>query len=101
MRRPPRTPRFPYATLFRSPVRPIVPAEWTPVVEMVRDAAAGENVRQAVRLAAVLERAGAGRQMDVAAGELREQRWIAEVRKIVDRDVEVEVVVVGAVHEAL
>ena len=72
-----------------------------PVVEMMRDAAARENPRQPVGLGRVLPRPGAGRQMDVAAGQVMERPAVGQVGGVVDGVVEVEVVVVVAEHEAL
>ena len=65
------------------------------------NAAARQDLRQAVGFAAVLERAGAGRDVDVAGRQLPEHPRVVHVGEIVDRVVEVEVIVVGAVHEAL
>src|SRR5215207_600974 len=52
------------------PVRPVVSAHRAPVVEVMTDAAAGENPREAIGLARFFPRTGAGRDVDVAAGEV-------------------------------
>ena len=83
------------------PIRPVVSAERTPVVQVMPHAAAREDLRHPVRFAAVLERTGPGREVDVAARQVAERPGIVDVGHVVDRVVEVEVVVVGAVHEAL
>ena len=82
------------------PVRPVVSAKGSPIVEMMANPAAREDARQPVCLAAVLERAGSGGDVNVARRQMAEQPRIRDVGHVVDRVVEVEVVVVGAVHEA-
>ncbi len=81
------------------PVGPVVAALGAPIVERVADAFAGEDFGEAVGGAAVLPRACAGGDVDVAGGELSEEPRIAEVREIVHGIVEIEIVVVHAVHE--
>src|SRR4051794_815034 len=78
------------------PIRPIVSALGAPVVEMVRNAAGGENPREAVRFLRVLPRSGARRQVDVATRQMVPRPAVGDVRGVVDGVVEVEVVVVLA-----
>ena len=73
-------------------------AFWAPVVQMMRDAAILEHLGHSVGRAAVLPRATAGREVDVATPVLVEKPGITLVRHIVDRVIEVEVVVVHPVH---
>jgi hypothetical protein len=81
------------------PVRPVVAALWTPIVQRVADALAGKDFGKAIGRAAVLPRAGAGGDVNVAGGELAEEPRIAEIREIVHGIVEIEIVVVHTVHE--
>ena len=83
------------------PVRPVVPALLAPVVEMVRDAAAREDFRETIRGPAVFPRPAAGGDVDVAGGELREHDGVGKIREVIDGIIEIEVVVVEAVHELL
>ena len=61
---------FPHLVM---PIGPFVAALRAPVVEMMRDAAALEHGRHPIGRSGVLPRAGAGREMDVAARELMEK----------------------------
>ncbi len=80
------------------PVGPVVSALRTPIIQMMRDAAGGENLGHAVGRAAVLPRTTAGDEVDVATGVLLEKPGVVLVGHIIDRVIEVEVVVVHAVH---
>ncbi len=80
------------------PVRPFVPALWTPIVQMMSNAAIPENLRHSVGGAAVLPWTTAGHEPDVATRVLAEKPGITLVRHVVDRVIEVEVVVVHTVH---
>src|SRR6266567_9335018 len=82
------------------PVRPVVAALLAPVVEVMRNPAAGENPRQAIRLFRLLPEARARRQMDVAAREMVQRPRIRKAWSVVHGIIEVEIVVVVAVHEA-
>src|SRR6266581_4878707 len=83
------------------PEGPVVPAVRPPIVEMLRDALPRKHFRKLVGRAAVLPRAGTGRDVDVARGQLFEQPRVVEVREIVHRIVEVKIVVVQPIHEFL
>src|SRR5437016_14120357 len=80
------------------PVRPFVPALRAPVVQMMSNAAIPEDLRHSVGGATVLPWATAGYEADVATGVLMEKPGITLVGDIVDRVIEVEVVVIHAVH---
>ena len=80
------------------PVRPFVPALRAPVVQMMRYAAAREHRGHSVGRPAVFPRATAGREVDVATPVLVEKPGVILVGHIVDRVIEVEVVVVHPVH---
>ena len=64
----------------------------------MRNAAVPENLRHSVGRPAVLPRTTAGHEPDVATGVLVEIPWVTLVGHIVHRIVEVEVVVIHAVH---
>src|SRR5713226_3645476 len=81
------------------PIRPVVPALRTPIVEGVANALRGEHFGEAIRRARVFPLAGAGGNVNVAGGELLEHPRIAEVGQVIDGIVEVKVVVVHSVHE--
>src|SRR5581483_8380656 len=80
------------------PVRPFVPAFRTPVVEMMSNAAIPEHFGHSVSGPAVLPRTTAGHEPDVATRVLVEIPGITLVRHVVDRVIEIEVIVVHAVH---
>src|SRR6266540_6894978 len=80
------------------PVRPFVPALWTPIVQMMSNAAIPENLRHSVGGAAVLPWTTAGHEPDVATRVLMEIPGVTLVGHIVHRVIEVEVVVVHTVH---
>src|ERR1700735_3841878 len=83
------------------PEGPVVPAFRTPIVEMMWNSFVRQNIRKPVGRATVFPRAGACGDVDVALCELRHHVSIGEVRKVVDRIVEVSVVVVHSAHEIL
>src|SRR4030095_16387035 len=80
------------------PVGPFVPALRAPVVQMMSDAAIPESLRHSVGRPAVLPRTTAGHESDVATRVLVEKPGITLVGYVVDRIIEVEVVVVHSVH---
>jgi len=80
------------------PVRPFVPTLRAPVVQMMRDPAAREHGGHLVGRPAVLPRTTAGREMDVATPVLVEKPGVILVGHVVDRVIEVEIVVVHSVH---
>src|SRR3954465_15428300 len=82
------------------PVRPVVSALRAPVVEAVADAAARQDPREPVRLVGMLPRPGPGRDVDVATGEMMQRPRVGHVCHVVDRIIEVEIVVVIADHES-
>jgi len=86
---------FPHLVM---PVGPFVPALRAPVVQMMRDAAISENFRHSVGRPAVLPRTTAGHESDVATGVMMEEPGVTLVGHIVDRVIEVEVVVIHSVH---
>src|SRR2546423_14057363 len=86
---------FPHLVM---PVGPFVAAFRTPVVEVMWNAGAGEDFGHSVGGAAVFPGAGAGREVDVAGGELLEEPGVGLVGHVIDRAVEIEVVVVHSVH---
>src|SRR6476659_1114355 len=86
---------FPHLVM---PVGPFVTAFRAPVVQMMSNAAIPENLRHAVGRPAVLPRTTAGYQSDVATRVLMEIPWVTLVRDIVDRVVEIEVVIVHPIH---
>src|ERR1044071_1626785 len=86
---------FPHLVM---PVGPFVPALRAPVVQMMSDAAAPENLRHLVGRPAVLPRTTAGHEPDVATRVLMEQPGVTHVSHIVDRVIEIEVIVIHAVH---
>src|SRR5207249_8907187 len=80
------------------PVGPFVPALRAPVVQMMSDSAVPEDVSHSVGRPAVLPRTTAGHEPDVATRVLMEKPRVTLVGHIVDRIIEVEVVVIHAVH---
>src|SRR5438874_2698611 len=86
---------FPHLVM---PVRPFVPAFRAPVVQMMSNAAIPEDLGHSVGRPAVLPRSTAGHESDVATGVLVEKPRVTLVGHIVDRVIEVEVVVIHAVH---
>jgi hypothetical protein len=80
------------------PVRPFVPALRAPVIKMMSDAAIPEHLGHSIGRPAVLPRTAAGREMDVTTPILIEEPHVILVGHIVDRVIEVEVVVVHPVH---
>ena len=80
------------------PVRPFVPALWPPVVQMMSNAAVLEDFRHSVGRPAILPRSTAGYESDVTTRVLMEIPRLILVGHIVDRVIEVEVVVIHSVH---
>lgn len=80
------------------PVGPFVAAFWAPIVQMMRYSPALEHIRHSVGRSAVFPGATAGHEVDVAALVLMEKPGVVLVGHIVDRIIEVEVVVVHPVH---
>ena len=80
------------------PIGPFVSAFRAPVVQVMSDAAVPENLRHPVRGPAVFPRATAGHEVDVATGVLKEIPWVTLVGHIVHGVIEVEVVIIHAVH---
>lgn len=70
-----------------------------PIVNGVANAFAGEDFGEAIGGGAVLPRAGAGDEVDVAGIELLVKPAIGKAGKIIDGIIEIKVVVVQAVHE--
>ena len=71
----------------------------TPVIYGMADALAGQDFGEAIGGAAMLPRSGAGDEVNVAGSELLVIPGIGEIAEIVDGIVEIEIVVVHAVHE--
>src|SRR4029450_151685 len=86
---------FPHLVM---PVGPVVSPLRAPVVQMMSNAAIPENLGHSVGRPAVLPRTTAGHEPDIATPILVEKPGVILVRHIVDRIVEVEVVVVHTVH---
>jgi len=86
---------FPHLVM---PVGPLVSAFRAPVVEMMRNTAIPEDLGHSIGRPAVLPRTAAGHQVDIATRVMMEIPGVTLVGHIVDRVVEVEVVVVHAVH---
>src|SRR5438128_4605719 len=80
------------------PVGPFVPALRAPVVQMMCDAAVPEDLGHSVGRPAVLPRTTAGHEVDVATRVLVEIPGVTLVGHIVDRVIEVEIVVIHSVH---
>src|SRR5262249_34504013 len=80
------------------PVGPFVAALRAPVVEMMSNAAIPENLGHSIARPAVLPRATAGHEPDVATRVLMEIPRVTLVGHVVHRVVEVEVVVIHSVH---
>ncbi len=80
------------------PIGPFVAALRAPVVEMMRDAAVPEHFGEAVGRARHFPRAAAGREVDVAGAVLVEKPGVVQVCDVVDRVIEIKIVVVHAVH---
>src|SRR6266496_1662163 len=80
------------------PVGPFVPALRAPVIKMISDAAIPEDLGHSVCRSAVLPRTTAGREVDITTPILIEKPGVILVGHVVDRVIEVEVVVVHPVH---
>src|SRR5207237_6709578 len=77
---------FPHLVM---PVGPFVPALRAPVVQMMSDAAILEHLGHSIGRRAVLPRATAGREVDVATPVLVQKPWVILVGHVVDRIIEV------------
>src|SRR3954451_18311625 len=75
------------------PVRPVVAAERAPVVEVMANAAARQDGRHSIGFVAALPWPAAGHEVDVARRQVAELPWVGCVRHLIDRVVEVEIVV--------
>src|SRR6267378_7427899 len=80
------------------PVGPFVPALRAPVVQMMSNAAVPEDLGHSVGRPAVLPRTTASHEPDVATCVVMEIPRVTLVGHIVDRVIEIEVVVIHAVH---
>ncbi len=80
------------------PVGPFVPALGAPVVQMMRNAAIPQDLGHPIGRPAVLPRTTPGHESDVATRVLMEKPGITLVGHIVDRVIEVEIVVIHSVH---
>src|SRR4029077_10020968 len=80
------------------PIRPLVPALRTPVVQMMSNATVPEDLRHSVGGPAVFPWTTAGHEVDVATRVLLEIPGVTLVRHVVDGVIEVEVVVIHPVH---
>jgi hypothetical protein len=76
-----------------------VAALGAPVIEGMADAFAGEDFGESVGGAASFPRACAGGEVNVAGADLVVEPGIAHVGEIIDGIVEIEIVVVHAIHE--
>jgi hypothetical protein len=80
------------------PVRPFVTAFRAPVIQMMSYPAILEHLGHSVGRPGHFPGTGAGRQVDVATPILIEKPGVILVGHVVDRVIEVEVVVVHSVH---
>ena len=80
------------------PVRPFVAALRAPVVQVMSNAAVPEDLGHSIGRPAVLPRAAAGREPDVATGVLVEIPGVILVSHVVHRIIEVKVIIIHAVH---
>src|SRR5918996_4456064 len=86
---------FPHLVM---PVGPFVSALRAPVVQMMRNAAVAKDLGHSVGRPAVLPRPTAGYEMNVATRVLVKIPGVSLVGHIVDRVIEVKVVVIHPVH---
>src|SRR5438477_11128851 len=86
---------FPHLVM---PVGPFVPALRAPVVQVMSNAPVPEDLGHSVGRPAILPRATAGREPNVATGVLVEIPGVILVSHVVYRIVEVDVVVIHAIH---
>ena len=84
---------------FVFPVGPVVASLGTPIIYGVANVFAIQDFGESVRGTAVFPLAGTGDEVDVAGGELIVEPGIGEIGEVVDGIVEVEIVVVHAIHE--
>src|SRR5215470_18950930 len=82
---------FPHLVM---PIGPFVPALGAPVIQMMSNAAIPEDLGHSVGRPAVFPRTTAGHEPDVATRVLMEIPGVTLVGHIVDRVIEVEVIVV-------
>ena len=71
----------------------------TPVINGVGNIFVGENFGESIGGAAMFPRAGAGDEVDVAGADVIVEPGIGNVGEVIDGIVEIEIVVVEAVHE--
>src|SRR5712672_2311408 len=90
-----RTDVFPHLVM---PIGPFVPALRATVVQMMSNASVLEDLGHSIGRPAVLPRATAGHEPNVATGVLVLIPWVILVSHVVHGIVEVEVVVIHAVH---
>jgi len=76
-----------------------VPALGAPVVDGVANSFARKNLGEAIGRGTVFPRAGAGDEVDIAGSKLFVIPGIGEIGEVVDRIVEIEIVVVHPIHE--
>src|SRR5262249_34353397 len=86
---------FPHLVM---PVGPLVTALRAPVVQMMSNAAVPEDLGHAVARPAVLPRSTAGHEPDVATRVVMKIPCVTQVRHVVHRVIEIEVVVIHPVH---
>src|SRR6478672_5105932 len=86
---------FPHLVM---PVWPFVSAFRAPVVQMMSDAAIPEDLRHSVGRSTVLPRTTAGHEPDIATCVLIEIPRVTLIGDVVDRVIEVEIVVVHPIH---
>src|SRR5215469_6950837 len=70
-----------------------------PVIQMMRNSFAGEDRGKVMGRPAVLPRAAAGGDVNIAPTKLGEDVGVGKVREVIDWVVEIGVLVVHAVHE--
>src|SRR5579864_1056293 len=87
---------FPHLML---PIRPVVPAFRTPVVQRMPNPFARKDLRQTIGRSAILPLPGSCTNVDVARGQLPQDPWIVEVSEVIHGIVEIKIVVVHPVHE--
>src|SRR5437773_9479635 len=86
---------FPHLVM---PVGPFVPALRAPVVQVMTNAAVSQDLGHSVARPAVLPRTAAGHEPDVATRVMVKVPWVTQISHVIHRVVEVEVVVIHAVH---
>lgn len=81
------------------PVRPVVAAHGTPVIERMSNALVREDSGKMVRGTGIFPGAGAGSQMNVAGFQLAVDPGIGKILDVVGGIVEIKIVVIHAIHE--